>query len=61
MTILFKIIMRLLAAFAVVSFIVILFGLYEVKQPMKGALMLSDLLLLWVWLKDEDYWKKHRQ
>ena len=60
-----KFLMRFLAVFAVLSFFVLLFDFFVIKQPMKGALMLSDLFLLYVWIRDEEFWKaqkeKHRK
>ncbi len=53
--------MRFLAVFAVLSFFVLLLDLYVVKQPMKGALMLSDLFLLYVWIRDEEFWKAQKE
>ncbi|WP_262264233.1 hypothetical protein [Pantoea dispersa] len=56
-----KLLMRFLAVFAVLSFFVLLLDLYVVKQPMKGALMLSDLFLLYVWIRDEEFWKAQKE
>lgn len=56
-----KILMRFLAVFAVLSFVVLLFDIYTVKQPMKGLLMLSDLFLLYVWIRDEEFWKAQKR
>ena len=56
-----KFLMRVLAVFAVLSFFVLLFDLFVVKQPIKGALMLSDLFLLYVWIRDEEFWKAQKE